>query len=757
MRTPRVTVRLNTLIAIALCVTLAGCAATRPPAYPPLASERWDAGHDSRHDAPVEAEPEATDEDGAANEPPEVRSVRPGSGSFVNDAAARRAPPGAGAAGEVVFNFEGESIQAVIKAILGDLLQQNYVVAPGVQGTVTFSTAKPIRGDQALSILEMLLSWNNATLVWGDGRYTILPVDRAVSGNLTPRTGPLGAQRGYEVRAVPLQYISAIEAEKVLKPYARPNAVVNVDSARNMIVLGGTKAELENYLQTLSVFDVDWLAGMSVGIFPMQQAEATKAVGELEKIFGDSANTPMAGMFRFLPLEGVNAVMVITPQPRYLQTVEEWIERFDLGGAAASQRLYVYDVKNVKAIDLATTLSEIFGASGPSRSSSGGQSGDPLMPGVSPVEIRTLGAGGSPQLPPARPQANTGARGAPPKAGTGGAGGVDVPISGPVVDAAGGIALGNAEEVRISAVEESNALLVMATAGQWESIRRAIERLDTIPLQVQIEAQIIQVDLTDQLSFGVQWYFENAVGLAPEGALPGIDGVTTNGRGIWGDVFGQATSSGVGWTFAGVNAAAVIKALDSVSRVDVLSAPSLVVLNNKTATINVGQQIPVTSAVINTGTGTNTSASYTQYRQTGITLTVTPRVNPGGLVFMEVSQEDSTPGAADEAVGDNVSVNQRIIQSEIAVQSGQTVVLGGLIKQTDTVGKAGVPGLSRIPVIGGLFGSQSRSSGRQELLVLITPRVLQSAQDARDLTDEYKRKFRGLEPLRTRLDEAGVP
>ena len=740
----------NALAAIAL-VLLGGCA-TGP-------SLRGSAQHEGEPAyTSVAADPAAASRAGEAksaengdSEAPPLRQVMQGSGRFIDEAAAARRPPATSAAGEVTFNFEGESLQAVIKTILGDLLQENYVIAPGVQGSVTFATARPIRADQAMSVLEMLLSWNNAAMIWGDGRYTIVPVDRAISGNLSPRSGPLSQQRGYEVRAVPLRFISATEMEKVLKPYARPQAIVNVDNARNLLILGGTRAELELYLQTVEIFDVDWLEGMSVGIFPLMQAEAGTVVGELEKLFGEGANTPMAGMFRFLVLEGVNSVMVITPQPRYLGAIEEWLERFDLGGDQAAQRLYVYDVKNVKAVDLAATLGDIFGTGGGSvTTSTRSPSGDPLMPGLNPVEVRTLGRSGQPELPEANkssPARSSG--GGSRSSGGNAASGTAAAVSGPVVDGAGGIALGSVEEVRISAVEESNALLVRATSGQWESIRRTIERLDTIPLQVFIEAQIVRVTLNEDLEFGVQWFFENALSEFPEESSFGVDvPAVSAGRNGWSGIGGLANSGGLGWSFVGPSAAAIISTLDSVSKATVLSAPTLTVLNNKSATINVGTQIPVTSSFINSG-GNNTgnlNQSYVQFRQTGITLTVTPRVNPGGLVFMEVDQQESAPVGAPNASG-NQAVDNRTITTEVAVQSGQTVVLGGLIKNTDQRGREGIPGLSRIPVLGSLFGRQARSEVREELMVLITPRVIYNDADARRITDDYRRQFRGLEPL----------
>jgi len=738
-------VRLSMLSA--LLVFLAGCATSREPLQ--VRANYLDAlaaPVDSAEKAPpaaVYGEAAQPSAPASGDSLDSNHDFQPGTGVFLNETASRQPAPGPGATGDVTFNFEGESLHAVVKAILGDFLQQNYVIAPGVSGNVTFATAKPLRPDQALSVLEMMLRWNNATMVWQDGRYTILPVAQALPGNLTPRTGPVQNMRGYEVRAVPLHYISATEMEKLLKPYAKPEAVINVDNSRNMLVLAGSRAEIENYLHTVSIFDVDWLEGMSVGVFSLRQAEAAKTVGELEKIFGDGSNTPMAGMFRFMPLEGINSILVITPQPKYLSRIAEWIERFDLGGGEAGQRLFIYEVKNVKAMDLATTLADVLGTSAPAvRSSSSTGS---VAPGLESVEVRSVGADGSTSPPRPNPQNRQNRRN-----NQQGNANFVATDGGPVVDAAGGISLGASDQVRVSAVEESNSLLVLATSSQWTSIQRVIERLDTIPLQVHIEAKIIQVTLNDELRYGVQWYFENAIG--GEGGLGDAFRELARGRSIWGDVAGNIVNNSINWTFVGPNVAAVISALDRVSNVKVLSSPSVVVLNNKAATINVGKQIPVNSSFINTGIGNTNTQTYVQFRDTGITLTVTPRVNPGGLVFMEIDQQDSTPGDAGDAVGGNVPVDQAKIKTEVAVQSGQTVLLGGLIKQTDTKGSGGVPGLHRIPIVGSLFGGKTEQSVRQELLVMLTPVVIRNSDEARRLTDEYTRQFRALEPLRVEKD-----
>jgi general secretion pathway protein D len=706
-------------LALATLVALVGCSTTAPviqrttdplitvprPADGPSAASPGTVadGDGTTGQAPAEAVP-----------PRPPATVRQGTGRVIDERAAATPLPAATGVGEATFNFEGESLHAVVKAILGDLLQQNYVIAPGVQGTVTLATPRPVDAAQALSLLEMVLGWNNARLIWSDGRYNVVPAEQALLGTVAPRVGPPANARGYEVRAVPLKFISAIEMEKLLKPYARPNAVVSVDSARNLIVLAGSRAELQAYLRTVEIFDVDWLEGMSVGVFPLQSAEATKVVTDLDKVFGEGAKTPVAGMFRFMPLEGQNAVMVITPQASYLRQVEDFIARLDAGGEGS--RLYVYEVKNVKADDLAEQLGQVYGQS--SGGNRGDDEGGQLMPGIEPVEVRTT------EMPPAGGPISPSA---PPAAASGASGGE--------LTIAGG-------DVSVSAVEETNSLLVRASPAQWESIRRAIERLDIMPIQVHIEAQVVEVKLTGQLEYGVSWFFGKEVSAGNSG----LAGSTTRWRNPASSLF-----DGIGeFTFVGPSAEAIIHTLDDISDLRVLSAPSVLVRSNATADFSSGQQIPVASTVINNGDNTNTDNAYSQvqFRQTGISLKVKPRVSGEGMVYLEIDQDVSSPSATGPKIGENISVDNNKLHTEVAVQDGETVMLAGLIKTEQGTGSSGLPFLSRLPVIGALFGQQSRTNNRNELLVLITPTVVRDPADARRLTDEYGERFRALEPLR---------
>jgi general secretion pathway protein D len=729
-------------VALAIASLLAGCAT---PAVPRVA-------RDGRLDGPAAGTSSATGTTTGANgdvvttplatQPDGPRAqIRRGTGTVINNRVAS-APPSrlGGSSGAATFNFEGESLQAVVKAILGDMLGQNYVIAPGVQGTVTLATPKPVSPAEALNLLEMVLGWNNARMVYTGGRYNIVPADQALAGTVAPRTGPASSARGFEARTVPLKYVSATEMEKILKPYARPNAIVNVDNGRNVITVAGTRAELENYLRTIETFDVDWLSGMSVGVFPLQSGRATTVVSDLEKVFGETSKSPVAGMFRFLPLEGANAVLVITPQAAYLDDIQQWLERID--GAGGEARLFSYELKYIKAKDLADRLSEVFGSS---RGGGGSDTGaaPSLMPGLNSAELRDTDNGAT---------AAIGGAPTPSNEGTGNSTGMSSSLSlNPRSGGNGSVSLDvDGQRVGVSAVDETNSLLVRSTPQAWRSIRDVIERLDVMPMQVQIEAQVVEVQLTGALQYGVNWFFEQAV--SDPTSVGGAGLPNAAGRNIWGDLRGSirpadVTNPGLAWTFLGRNAAAVINALDQVTDLQLLQTPSVFVRNNAEATLNVGSRIPISSVTVDPGTGTGgVTYSQVQYLDTGIILKVRPRITRDGMVFLDIVQEVSSPGTAADRNG-NVRIDTRKVKTETAVQSGDTVMLAGLISDGVTKGSSGFPGLSRIPVVGGLFGRQTSRTDRNEVIVLLTPTVVRNPQEVRDLTDEYTKRFRAMEPL----------
>jgi general secretion pathway protein D len=788
-----VSLRPRTLVAAVALVLIAGCSSM----------SHHDALRDELNAPPPVTSAPATQPPGSDEQPITIKhddkahaqaakpKVETGTGTFINTEAARAPlPREAGGEGQITLNFESMPIQAAVQQILGGLLQENYTIAPSVTGNVTFSTAKPITAAQAMPILEMLLAWTNNTLIRKEGRYEVVPTKDAIPGNLTPRTTPPRMANGYEVRAFPLHFISATEMQKVLKPYAKADAVVSADNARSLIVMAGTASELENYQRTIEVFDVDWLKGMSVGVYSLRNMDVTKVMPELDKIFGTAGESPLAGMFRFVPMETTNSVVVITPQRSYLTQAEQWLYRLDMGVGENGTQLYVYDVKNAKAIDLADHLNAIFTGR---VSSSGAYGAGNVAPGMRPVTIGALGgsagalsgvgavggmgATGTNRIGVGSSYTGTGQTGGLRPGGTtatggpaGAAGTAGVSTTGTGAPGAGGKA---ESDIRITPIDENNQLLIMATPGEWDSILAAIRRLDVPQLQVQLEVKILEVTLSGDLEFGVQWWLGGLINNTTGSNYPstgyeygpGYQGNPADRhRASIGALGGAAPVANGGFFFSFLNNdfQVAINALQTKGQARTLSAPSLVVMNNQEAQINVGTQIPVVQTYYNglntvvptTGTsngslGTSAYGGTTgsvQYLNTGVVLAVKPRVNPGGLVYLEVQQEVSNPEAA--PVGTNPPIDQRQLSTQVAVQSGRTVLLGGLIRDLGTISDTGVPGLTNIPILGRLFGSTSRTNNRTELIVLITPQVISNADDADRVTEEYRSRFRALAPLR---------
>ena len=718
--------------AILAAMLLGACATTRDsdestnPARPagPASVE------DERADGPIDL---AGDGDAEADSAFTGNEKFPGSGVFINREAAAREPRPVDGEGDFTLNFEGQGIQEIIHAILGDILQENYVIAPGISGEVTFSTARPVARNQVLPILEMLLRWNGATLVWRDGRFHVLPVSEAIRGNLTPRLANGELQRGYQVVAVPLEYISATQMQLLLEPYAREDAVLNADNARSLLVLAGTRAELRNYMQIIDTFDVDWLKGMSVGMFQIQRVEVADLVIELEELLGGE-ESPLTGMFRIMPMERLNSIMVITTNEHYLDEVERWIDRLDRSSPEAGSRLYVYRVKNLDAEILAGYLGNVFGGEGGGSSrSTARQDRGSLAPGLERAQASSVSEFQNETSPAARAGQDSSAR-------SGGGGGT--------------VTLGEDGDVRITAVLETNSLLIQASPSEYDSILNAIERLDEEPLQVLIEAQILEVGLTDSLEYGVSWFLANSQpgedgfpGL-PDGGFVGSSAANNVRLGSGTGVLG-AIAENVGDDFV----SATINALETVSDVRTISAPSLMVRNNSDARINVGQQVAIESQSFVPGTGTGSTIGSTQFLETGTILAVTPRVNPGGLVYLTVSQEISSPSGGGD--GRNPNIDTSTIETEVAVQSGQTIVLGGLIREDTEDRRNGVPFLQRIPGLGALFRNTRKTWTRSETLVLITPTVVESTARLERVSKEFSRKFRGLDPLRDSAPQPG--
>ena len=595
----------------------------------------------------------------------------------------------------VMLNFEQAPLTEVVHSILGDTLNLDYVIEHPVGGEITIRTRSPIPRSELLPILESLLRSNDVLMIRG-------PNDRlfvSASPNMKAIVPSFQSEptTGYTNIIVPLQYVSATEMADILKPVARDDAFVRIDSKRNLLVLAGTQMQLSGWLDIVSTFDVDQLAGMSVGIFPIVNSSVQEMGKELEHILrtegGKDSSGGLSDMVRIMPVKRLNSILVVSPRSQYVEAVGEWIATLDsVEDSGSEPTLQVYPVKNADAGQLAALLSTIYGGGG--RQSGRGPS---VAPGMTPV---TSGEGAST------------------------AGGAK--SSGPMV---GSISLGDG--VKVVADANNNALLVYATPFHYQKIERILRKLDVVSAQVLIEASIIEVSLQDDLQYGLEWAFDNNLGGGNTGT-----GLLDLGGGL---------GPGPGFSYSITNSAgefkAVLNALAEKSLINVISTPSVLVLDNHTASIHVGDQQPIQSTTTLTDGG-NVQNSIT-YKDTGVKLEVTPSVNDGGLVTMDIAQSVTDVGLIDPATKQR-SFRERNVNSKVAVRNGESVVLGGLILDNETEGKGGIPLLMDIPVLGSLFSTTTNKSVRTELLVFITPRVLESDEDMRLLNAEMRSRMRGL-------------
>src|SRR5690606_21710266 len=480
---------------------------------------------------------------------------------------------------------------------------------------------------------------------------------------------------------------------------------VRIDTNRNLLVLAGTRNQVSGWMDIISTFDVDQLAGMSVGIFPLDNSLAEDINTALSQLLGtagegeQATSTPLAGLVRVVPIERLNSILVVSARSHYIDQIRTWIERLDQAQDSSGEpTLYIYPVQNGNAVQMAQLLSGIFGGSGSSSSGSNQSSG--VAPGLS--------------------QMSTGSDSA-------------MPDTGSVQQNSGGnFDLG--DNIRVVADNFNNALLIYAPRQEYTKIRNALERLDIVPTQVLIEASIIEVTLSDDLEFGVEWTFRDnfSNGRTGTGTL-NLGDSNSIGPNVPGFSYSLTDNAGA--------VRAVINALAEQSLVNVLSTPSIMVQDNHTAAIHVGDQQPVQSAIQMSEIGTTTSI---EYRDTGVKLQVTPSVNAGDLVTMDILQSVTDVGPVDPATSQR-SFLERNVSSRIAVRSGESVVLGGLIRDNASRGRAGLPFLQDIPVVGRLFGTTTNNNSRTELLVFITPRVLRNEQDLRDISVEMRTRMQGLQ------------
>jgi general secretion pathway protein D len=668
--------------------------------------------------------------------------------------------------GDISLDFADTDIREVVAQILGGMLRVNYTIDPAVRGTATLHTSRPVASSQLLSVLQGLLAQNNATLLQNGSIYRVVPASASAGGGAAPGgSGPTGAGNLTNNDAlsgsvlVPLRYASAEDLAKVLQPFAGNGARVVAEPGRNALLVGGDPAARGALISLIQAFDIDLLAGQSYALFSASSGDAKDFATSLQDAFRTQG--ALAGVVRVVPMARLNSVLVIASQQRYIEDARRVYALMDRSRRGSVRGWHVYYLQNSHSDEAAYVLQQAFtpGNVTAQPGGSSGQGGNQRQQGAAAQNGSALGTQGITGGGLGNGGNSNGTLGGGGASGLGGSpGGQAIGGSGGSSGGLlGGLASGNSPSnqsnplfggldptggggadpnaMRIIPNPQNNALLVYATPRENDTVEAMLRKIDILPLQVRIDATIAEVTLNDQLQYGTQFFFKAG----------GINGILNNAVGA----VGSPVTTVLGTTFPGFviggngqgGAPLAISALQAVTTVHVLSSPEIMVLDNQPARLQVGNLVPyLTQSSQSTLSSNPPIINSIAYQPTGVIMEVTPRINSGGLVTIDVAQQVSdVDTTSPKASGiDSPTFLQRSITSRVVVQDGQTIGLAGLIRDSSSRGNAGIPWLKDIPILGFLAGTQSVQRARTELLVLITPHVVQDQRSARALTQDMR-------------------
>ncbi|TXG85525.1 MAG: type II secretion system protein GspD [Sphingomonadales bacterium] len=618
--------------------------------------------------------------------------------------------------GDVTLNFPGGDVQDVAKAVLGGILKLQYTVDPNLRAALTLVTPTPIAREDVLPVFEDALRAANLALVAGSGGYRIVPTGAAASTSEIANSEAVG----YATETIQLKFVTAPEMRKLIEPIL-PGVVDNASQGTQLVIKGAT-GQRSSVRELVKQFDVNWLRNMSFGLYIPKQTDARLIVPELEKLINGN-DAPTKGLVRLIAMEKLNGILAVSIQPQYLEDVQRWVNVLDREGENNEPRLFVYRVQNGRSSDLAKTL---IAALGGGKGSGGADSSDTGDDDATQDDQQGYGQQNRFAAADEGSEVENGRRG----------------LQKPKSAAAGVSGTATKLNATITSDDINNAITVFATQRNYAVIEDALRKLDLAPSQILIEAAITEVTLTNDLRYGVQWSFTRGKS----------DVRLSNQEGTLGSLVREFP--GFSYFYAGRSIDATLNALEGLTKINVVAAPKLMVLNNQTASLQVGDQVPIASAsAVSTQNPDSPIVNSIQYRDTGVILEITPRVNSNGVVLLDISQEVSDVSTTRTSTLNSPTISTRRVSSSVAVKDGNLIAIGGLIRNRDERGRSGIPFLSRIPVLGSLlFGTTNNTLNRTELVILIKPTVLRSVEDGKAATEEMIEKIRSVQPL---LEKSG--
>jgi general secretion pathway protein D len=633
--------------------------------------------------------------------------------------------------------FVDADARHVVDAVLGDMLHVTYSIDPRVTGAITLRTPQAVDRDGVMALLEKALDTIGAAMVSRDGNYRIVPREAARTAALMNATGA-GSGTGFAGEVGTLRYANPQEIARLIGLFVGKDVVAGADPAYNQIVLTGSSEERAAAQALIKRFDVDALARASFEMIRLENVDADALEAELAKIFQPPLDI-IGTRVRIVPLPRLRSVLAIAVDASDIARIRPWIARLDAGGASTKRKLYSYAVQNGRARDLAQSLQAVLGGGGMTATGSSIAAPQPTArslldtastQGSAPTQGGRGGPGAASVAGQTVAPADTGLASLTANSTTA------APLSLPSLS--GG---GSSTGPRIVPMEATNTLLIYANGEDYDFIRETLAQIDRPVPQIMIEATLAEVTLTRDLQYGVNW---SAISGNSSFTLSNTDGAVP-----------AASFPGVSYAYIGKSVQAVLNTLQSKTNVRVLSAPKLMVLNNQTASLEVGDQVPiVTQQSQSVATAGAPIINTVEMRDTGVILKVTPRVNESGAVTLDIAQEVSDVVRTTTSGINSPTIQQRRLSSTVMTRSGQMVALGGLIREDSSRQRSGMPGLSGIPVLGGLFGQRTDTGSRTELIILLTPLVMRAPDEARLAVDDVLRRLGSVKPL---LDDAARP
>ncbi|WP_321475905.1 type II secretion system secretin GspD [uncultured Paludibaculum sp.] len=742
------------------------CAQQQPPQLPPVSLPP---GFGPRLNGPEPVKPA-----------PQTPAPAPAAAQPSQQAAAPAAPPSALVGG---MSLQNVNLLEVVDSLAREL-KINYIMDKRVGGGVTLNTYGEIRSMDKRALLDTILRINGAAMVQAGDVYRIVPLTELARMPLTPEQDAKNIPEDDRamLNLVFLKYANVEELAKLVGEFLGPEGKAWPYSPANLLLVLDSRRNMKRTMEMISLFDSDVLAKQRVKLFDLKSSKPSDMAKELEGLLKSMSLSKDLTTVKFVPVDRINTLIAVAPNPGVFDQVQEWIDKLDVKVKHASGKVntYVYRVKYSQAQQLAFSIMMLYmqmmpgyggmgggmygggmggmygggmygGMGGGMYGGTGGMYGGGMYGGTGGMYGGGMygaaggGVGNTVQAASAnnRQGVNSNANAAQ---GGYGIGGTD--LTGGMLGMGGmyGMGMYGPASPRVVPNYSDNSLLILATPEEYDSISGLLTQLDIPPRQVLIEAKIYEVKLTGALSWGVSHYLFNKDGsgsvATPAGAGNAILGSLKDGS------FGMSAGTMVGHSRQLYTA---ISSQEVASKTKVISAPSVVATDSIAASINVGTEVPTLTAQAVTGAtsgGSSLFANTISNRQSGVTLNITARVNPSGIVTLIINQEVSTPQApAASAAIQSPSFGTRTVQTQVTVQDGDMTAIGGIINETNTSTTTGIPILGRIPILGYAFANRSSNRERTELLVFITPHVIYDTNEMTDASDEMMSKMRRLQKL----------